>query len=52
MAGTEYFSETAQPRKHIAVNTMRKSQSRTFANLVPRAFPLKNGWGAAAPTIF
>ena len=28
MAGTEYFGETAQPRDHIPVNTMRKSHSR------------------------
>ena len=27
MAGTEYFGETAQPRDHIPVNTMRKSHS-------------------------
>ena len=34
MAGTEYFGETAvQPRDHIPVNTMRKSQSHTFAAL-------------------
>ena len=35
MAGTEYFGETAvQPRNHIPVNTMRKSQSHTFAALI------------------
>ena len=28
MAGTEYFSETAQPRDHMPVNTMRKSLIR------------------------
>ena len=28
MAGTEYFGETAQPRDHIPVNTMRKSHNR------------------------
>ena len=37
MAGTEYFNETAQPRDHIPLNTMRKSQSHTvteFAALI------------------
>ena len=29
MAGTEYFSETAQSRDHIPLNIMRKSQSHT-----------------------
>ena len=28
MASTEYFGETAQPRDHIPVNTMRKSHNR------------------------
>ena len=28
MAGTEYFGETAQPRDHIPINTMRKSHFR------------------------
>ena len=27
MAGTEYFSETAQPRDQMPLNTMWKSQS-------------------------
>ena len=31
MAGTEYFGETAvQPRDHIPVNTMRKSDNHTL----------------------
>ena len=29
MAGTEYFSEAAQPRDHIPVNTMRKLHNHT-----------------------
>ena len=31
MADTEYFSETAQPRDHIPLNTMWKSQSHTVS---------------------
>ena len=31
MAGTEYFGETAQPRDHIPINTMRKSHNRTLS---------------------
>ena len=34
MAHTEYFGATAQQRDHIPVNTMRKSQSHTFAALI------------------
>ena len=36
MAGTEYFSETAQPRDHIAVNTMRKSYNHTLSRVVSK----------------
>ena len=34
MAHTEYFGATAQQRDHIPVNTVRKSQSHTFAALI------------------
>ena len=40
MAGAEYFGQTAvQLRDHIAVNTMRKSQSHTFAALIRLSRP-------------